>query len=293
MNPFDIEQEPMHFNKKFVIGLLACFLIFVLILFGASFGSNGTEEPVETSISMETTTVESTTVPETYEQTSEEITDCVIELPVATIPGYSSPADTTTIETTEADTYVPEITVTEETAASVDEIVDYVVLDETEKLIFATLVAYECGGGISSYETKLAVASVVVNRMKMWDDSLRDVIFATNQFSPAQLINKKTGANYYWSNGKKCTKNMERGGPYEECWLAVEEVCANGPSIPTYVIYFRSGHYHSWDTLVSYAKIGGLYFSYAPSQTKVCSNCTERFTKTEFKTHKVECTTNN
>ena len=125
--------------------------------------------------------------------------------------------------------------------------------------------------------------------MKMWNMSVRDVIYATNQFSPAQLINKETGENYYWRNGKKCAKDMTRGGSYEECWLAVEEVCKNGPSIPTYVFYFRSGHYHDWSTLEKYAKIGPLYFSYAPKYTKICSICGERFTKTEFKDHKATC----
>ena len=163
----------------------------------------------------------------------------------------------------------------------------YAQLDETEMLIFATLVAYECGG--SSYETKLAVASVIINRMKIWNLSLRDVVYAKNQFSPASLINKRTGANYYWHNGKRCTKNMSRGGPYEQCWQAVEEVCANGPTIPTYVIYFRSGHYHNWSTVVNYAKIGPMYFSYAPKYTKICLHCGERFTKTEFSVHQNNC----
>jgi hypothetical protein len=276
MNPFEIEQEPMHFNKKAVIGILACFFVFILILFGATFGNNA-DEPEETSTTAETTTEESTTGEVTTQPddtTNSEITDFITDIPVPPIPGYNAPPETE-LETTIPETEAPEEIIPE---VPVKPMGSYVTLDDTEKLIFATLLRLECGG--SSYETKLAVASVVVNRMKMWNSSLRDIVFAKNQFSPAYLINKNTGESYY---------NPAKDGIYAECWQAVEEICSIGPSIPTYVLYFRSGHYHNWDTLVNYAKIGSLYFSYAPKYTKVCSNCGERFTTTEFKEHKAEC----
>lgn len=144
-----------------------------------------------------------------------------------------------------------------------------IMLTKSEQLIFATLLAYECGG--SSRETKMAVASVVVNRMKLWGLTLRQTVFQKNVFSPAKFINQTTGENGYWSNGKRYTKDMTRGGRYEECWTVVEEICENGPSIPYYVVYFKSLTYdkktgkpitfHTW--AIPYKKIGSLYFSYS------------------------------
>lgn len=123
-------------------------------------------------------------------------------------------------------------------------------LTEEEKLIFATLLRLECGG--SSYETKLAVASVIINRMNYWKADLRSIVFAQNQFSPARLIDRETGKSYY---------NPSKTGAYADCWKAMEEVLQNGPSIPYYVMYFRTKYYHSWTT--PYAKIGSMYFSYS------------------------------
>lgn len=152
----------------------------------------------------------------------------------------------------------------------------YVTLTESEQLILATLIRLEAGG--SPYETKLAVASVVVNRMKMWGLSLRGVVFAKNVFSPAHLIDKETGKSRY---------NPPKEGAYAPCWQAMEEVCQNGPSIPSYVIYFRAGHHHTWAT--PYAKIGSMYFSYATKYTSVCKYCKEIFAKYEIKAHQKEC----
>jgi hypothetical protein len=125
----------------------------------------------------------------------------------------------------------------------------YISLTESEKLILATLIRLECGG--SSYETKAAVASVVINRMTKWKCNLRSIVFAKNQFSPARLIDKETGKSYY---------NPPKTGVYGECWTAMEAVLMNGPTLPEYVLYFRSGHYHTWT--IPYAKIGPMYFSY-------------------------------
>ena len=125
-----------------------------------------------------------------------------------------------------------------------------IMLTKSEQLILATLIRLECGG--SSFETKCAVASVVINRMKMWNLTLRGVVFQPNVFSPARLIDKETGRSYY---------NPSREGAYSECWKAVGYVCENGSTLPYYVIYFRAGYYHKWCT--PYAKIGSLYFSYS------------------------------
>lgn len=269
MNPYDLEPTPMHFTKGARI-FAAVMLVFLSICFLAPLLSKGVDNN-DTS-----TTVEETTCPETTFDS--ESVDTTVPEETDTTDSLVPDTETDPSETTVPDTTIPDTTVPEETLPPVEEAEDYVVLDETEKLIFATLIRLECGG--SPYETKKAVASVVVNRMKMWGISLRDVVFSKNQFSPAYLINQDDGSSKY---------NPSKEGIYAECWIAMEDVIKHGPSIPSYVFYFRSGHYHNWSTLVNYAQIGPLYFSYAPKYTKVCPQCEERFTTTEYKEHKNNC----
>lgn len=291
MNPYDIEQTPMHFNKKFT-GILACILVLALIIVGACLGSQS-NEPTETSEPDETTvteTAESTTSTEDTSvlETTEPPQTSDTELPSVSMPelDMAPPSVETNInKPVETLPAVRPLLPQKPTNPDPEVSKNYLTLTESERLIFATLLAYECGG--SSYETKMAVASVVINRMNMWNQTIRQVIFAKNQFSPAIFIDKDTGENEYWRNGKRCTKNMTRGGSYEECWRVVDDICENGPSIPSYVLYFRTKYYHSWST--PYAKIGSLYFSYAEKYTSICKYCGERFTKTEIADHRAEC----
>lgn len=255
MNSHDLEPTPMQFTKGARI-FAAVMLVFLSICFLAPLLSKSVDNN-DTS-----TTVEETTCPET---TFDSVDTTVSE-------------ETDTSDSLVPETTIPDTTSPEESLPPVEEVQDYVVLDETEKLIFATLIRLECGG--SSYETKQAVASVVVNRMKMWNMSLRDVVFAKDQFTPSYLINQDDGISKY---------NPSREGVYAECWAAMEEVCKQGPTIPSYVFYFRSEHYPDLDTLVDYAKIGSLYFSYSPEYTRVCPQCEERFTTTEYEEHRNNC----
>lgn len=265
MNPFDIEPVPMQFTKGAkIFATFVLIFIGLCLLFSVLIGT-GTHDSVADTTAEETIIPDTTTENVTTE-TTDSVTSEGIDV-VVTVPNHG--AQPPLEETTDTETSEPE-----ETLPPVEEPQNYVVLDETEKLIFATLIRLECGG--SPYETKCAVASVVINRMKMWNISLRDVVFAKNQFSPAYLIDKTTGKSHY---------NPDKDGIYAQCWQAVEEVCANGPTIASYVFYFRSGHYHNWSTVVNYAQIGPMYFSYAPKYTKVCPKCNERFTKTEYPEH--------
>ena len=211
-------------NKwKIILALAVMAMLFV----GGPILANQTT--TETSADTDTTTVETTTQPEEETTTLEETT---------TVPETTEPPEETTVP--------------EETEPPIYEQLYY--FDETEKLIFATILRLECGG--SSYETKMAVASVILNRMNYWALDLRQVVFAKNQFSPAHLINRETGYSKY---------NPSKDGIYKECWQVVEDICREGPSLPYYVMYFRAGHYHTWTT--PYAKIGSLYFSYVPKYT--------------------------
>lgn len=124
---------------------------------------------------------------------------------------------------------------------------EYIHLSESEITIFASLIFFE--GGAESVESQRAIASVVINRMKMDNLSLRQVVFAKNQFEPAYLIGNKHIDDKYMKKSKKI----------------VQYVCKNGPTIPPYVTYFRADYYHNWSGMVPYKKIDQTYFSYEQS----------------------------
>ena len=124
---------------------------------------------------------------------------------------------------------------------------EYIHLSESEITIFASLIFFE--GGAESVESQRAIASVVLNRMKMDNLSLRQVVFAKNQFEPAYLIGNKHIDDKYMKKSKKI----------------VRYVCKNGPTIPPYVTYFRADYYHNWAGMVPYKKIDQTYFSYEQS----------------------------
>lgn len=121
---------------------------------------------------------------------------------------------------------------------------NYIKLSDSEITILASLVFFE--GGAESIESQRAIASVVINRMKLDNLSLRQVVFAKNQFEPAHLIGNKAIASKYMKKSKK----------------VVKYVCKHGPTIPKYVTYFRADYYHSWSGMHAYKKIDKTYFSY-------------------------------
>lgn len=121
---------------------------------------------------------------------------------------------------------------------------DYIKLSDSEITILASLVFFE--GGAESIESQRAIASVVINRMKLDNLSLRQVVFAKNQFEPAHLIGHKSISSKYMKKSIKIVKY----------------VCKHGPTIPKYVTYFRADYYHSWSGMHAYKKIDKTYFSY-------------------------------
>lgn len=100
-------------------------------------------------------------------------------------------------------------------------------------------------GNVESYECQLAILSTVFNRWKSgkWGDTLHDVVYAKNQYSPANLISSTT--------------------PTKTQYKAVDEICANGVTLPSYVMYFREGYYFDWAT--PYKQISTTFFSYLES----------------------------
>lgn len=116
----------------------------------------------------------------------------------------------------------------------------YIEFSEDEIYELATLVYLE--SGIEPYECQLAIASVVINRMTTTGQSLKEIIYAKNQFSPAYLI--------------------ESSEPNESTLNAVREVIQNGPIVPEYVTFFRADYYHDWsDLIIPYCVYGNTYFS--------------------------------
>lgn len=126
--------------------------------------------------------------------------------------------------------------------SEVDDISEpFILLTEEEKRDFSALVYLEAGG--ESYECMKTVASVIVNRMINNNLSLYDVIYATNQFEPAE--------------------NIPYTDPSEEAVQAVNEIIQNGPCVPKNVTFFRASYYHNWSDLIQpYTVIDNTYFSY-------------------------------
>lgn len=118
----------------------------------------------------------------------------------------------------------------------------YIQLSDDEIIELATLVYLEAN--TESYECQKAVASVVINRMMLYDKSLKDIVYEANQFTPANLI--------------------KYNEPNETNLTAVRDVVSNGPNIPQYVCYFRADRYHNWNNdIIPYQCIDNTYFSYA------------------------------
>lgn len=110
-------------------------------------------------------------------------------------------------------------------------------LTKQERRDVAALIYLE--GGAESKACQKMIAEVIFNQWRSRGGSIYNTLYAKNLFSPAQKI-KKTA-------------------PKQTQYDIVDEICKNGVSIPSDVLYFRAGHYHSWAT--PYKKIGKTYFS--------------------------------
>lgn len=111
-----------------------------------------------------------------------------------------------------------------------------------EREMLARLVYRE--GNVESYECQKAIASVVINRWVSgrWGDTLEKVVYAENQFSPADLLYKTT--------------------PNETNYQAVDEVLRYGCTIPSYVMFFRQDYHFDWQGYQPYCQLDTTYFGY-------------------------------
>lgn len=90
---------------------------------------------------------------------------------------------------------------------------------------------------IESYETKVAVAETIINRVlcPKFPNTVYEVIFAPKQYSTAN-----------------------NGDVTEECYQAVYQALS-GVQYCSYMFYFREDYYFSWGT--PFMSIGKMYFS--------------------------------
>lgn len=128
----------------------------------------------------------------------------------------------------------------------------YTVTDEERELI-ARIVT--CEASICSTECQKDVCSVIFNRLESgkWrkdmngdgEITIYDIIYYPNAFSPTI-----DGAL------DRCTT------PCKSAYEAVDYIIENGPTVPTYVRYFRASYDFSWEGYKNYKTIDNVYFGY-------------------------------
>ena len=133
-----------------------------------------------------------------------------------------------------------------------NEVTPYYIVTAAERDMLATLVYLE--SSICSEDCQRAVASVIFNRLdsgrwkkdvnKDGEITLYDIVYYPNAFSPAYLI----------EDYKDKTT--------QECYDAVDYVIQNGPTVPTYVRYFRTNYHFKWDGYKGYCDMDNVYFGY-------------------------------
>lgn len=111
-----------------------------------------------------------------------------------------------------------------------------------EREMLARIVYLE--SNIESIECQKAVVSVVINRWLdgYFGNTLHDVVYAKNQFTPSNQIYKTT--------------------PTKTNYEAVDYVLRYGCTIPEYVKFFRADYHFNWDGYVQYKKIDHTCFGY-------------------------------
>ena len=121
-------------------------------------------------------------------------------------------------------------------------------ITSVEREMLARLVYREAN--TESIECQQAVISVVINRWQsgLWGDTLEEVVYAKNQFAPANLL--------------YCTT------PIENNYEAVDYVLKNGITIPEYIFYFRADYHFKWDGYKAYEKIDHTCFGYMEKDKK-------------------------
>lgn len=129
---------------------------------------------------------------------------------------------------------------------------NYYNVTEEERYLLAKLAHAE--GSICSQECQEAIISVVFNRLESgkWKKDMNgdgkitiyDIIYYPNAFTPA-------------TNGA-----IDKWEPTAKDYAAVDVIVENGPSVPTYVRYFRASYDFSWEGYKNYMSLDNVYFGY-------------------------------
>lgn len=133
----------------------------------------------------------------------------------------------------------------------------YYTVTEAEREMLARVTFLE--SGICSQECQRMIVSVIFNRLDSgrWKKdmngdnkiTLYDIVYYPAAFSPVAA-------------GK-----MSTAVPSQSCYDAVDYVIQNGPTLPTYIRYFRAGYHFSnkakgWETYLGYCDLDNVYFGY-------------------------------
>lgn len=220
-------------NKKLFIILLTLATISILVGFSVSLHAQQScsTDATITTINLDKSCL-STSYPDKLQQLLSISADCESTEPETETIDVESTASP---EFTESET---SIDTGSEPEAKFD---PYIHLTYDEIYELATLVWLE--GYAESPECQRAIVSVVINRMRLWNMALKDVIYASGQFTPAWMI-------------EFTTPDLAQIG-------YVLDVIEYGPNIPEYVCYFRSKHFHSWSGMHDFEQMGKLIFHIA------------------------------
>lgn len=171
-----------------------------------------------------------------------------VSLLLACAAKVNAPEDTTPTTSSTPSTTVHTSSNTTPTTSTVPETTApktvYYSVTEEERLLIAQLVYREAN--TESLECQKAIVSVLFNRLACgkWGDTIEEVIYYKNAFTPA-------------------TAGLLEGvTPTKTNYEAVDFVLENGPTLPTYVRYFRANYHHSWEGYEGYSVIDHTYFGY-------------------------------
>ena len=112
-------------------------------------------------------------------------------------------------------------------------------ISEADIRNISALVYLEAGSSSCSDELQRAIASVIFNRMIRYHMTASQVIYQQGVFSPAPRVSRTI--------------------PSERALNNVRYVISNGCTLPSNVVAFRMGHYHSFGH--RYCKIDNVYFT--------------------------------
>lgn len=117
------------------------------------------------------------------------------------------------------------------------------VLINDEAILLARIVDLEAGD--CSYHCKLAVTSVIVNRVNSghWGGTISEVVSYPNAFTSYQYLDT-------------CEQ------PSDESLSAVRQVLSTRSILPDKVMYFRDDYDFDWDGYCNYAVYDNMYFGY-------------------------------